>query len=328
MPLYSQASRARRRGLYGTVSPSDAAPVVPTADEDVPVDVPPDVPEEEPTGFASADMLLPALAGGALVGAAALTRNPALVGKGIQQFNNLRKAALLAGYAPLKSGLGNLGAGVVSSLERGSARPIAEIISPKWVGDIVKNFARGGRGAYGTHTAQGAERYYNIPGRFMGAMDEATGAALQRAGLSADEAARELLQGPAANQVVDFVRRGGPVMDYLMPFPRIPTNAALEGFATLNPQNAKQALTLAIMGGGGFLAGANSDGYLTPALVAAASGRYGVPSALGAATGRYMTNGSIRDVVSSLSPFPEAWAVEKSFEPLDAFSRLRKRLGL
>lgn len=292
-----------------------------------PVENPLDKYLSEPSGESGVDdFFLPALAAGGIGAAALLTRNPKLLMSGAQHFNNARKAALLTGYAPLKSGLGNVGAGVVSSLERGSIAPIREILRPKWLGDVGRNFLQGNQGAYGTHAAQGIERYYNLPGRLMGAMDEATGAALQRAGLSADEAARELLQGPAANQVVEAIKKGGPLADYLMPFPKIPTNSVLEGFMTLKPENLRQALTLALMSGGGFAAGANSEGYLTPGLVAAGSGRYGLPSALGAAAGRFATSGNIPEVVSSLSPFPEGWAIKQGFDPSAAFTRALKRL--
>ena len=278
-------------------------------------------------GFSMREMIGPAVLGGAALAGGLALRNPALIGQAARTANNIRKAAMLAGWAPAKSGLGNIGAGVVSSLERGSTAPIREIISPQWVKDVIGNFAKGGRGAYGTHVAQGLERFYNVPGRVMGAMDEATGAALQRAGLTAAEAQRELLQGPAANSAVEAIAKGGPVADYLLPFVRIPLNMLLEGAQTLNPQTARQAATLAIMGGAGVAEGYNTEGYLPLSLGAALGGRYAVPTMIGQALGRTLKGGNVKEAAFGFSPFSD-FNLESFWEPLDPFKRMAKRFGI
>jgi hypothetical protein len=342
MPRYTQTpsptpSGRSRYGAGGSSRPAGAGGRYGSRPTDTPADVPFDVqplPESDLASGVSGedsddfDWLLPALAGTAAVGGGLALKNPGLIKSGAGQLNNLRRAAMLAGYAPIKSALGGVGGAAVASMERGTIAPLRQVFSGQTLKDIGSNFIKGGQGAYGTHVSTGPERYYNVAGRFMGAVDEAMGAAMQRGGLTAEEAQRELLQGPGVDNFVKAVEKGGPIADYLMPFVRIPLNVAYEGIQTLNPQTAGQARTLAAMTGLGVVEGANTEGYLPLSIGAAAGGRYGLPTMLGQGIGRIMTGGDPKEASYGASPLPGELTFKNLLSPLSPFQQLMKRLGL
>lgn len=219
---------------------------------------------------------------GAILGLAAA--NPAKAAHVVQ---TLRVTGMLSGAALPKSMAGNAGAFVTAAAERGSMTPIKEAFRlPTNTRNAIKGF-RGGANPSGT----GGMGAINLPGRLMGAIDEASTQGLQRAGLSLDDAQRLLLTRPnplgngrLAEQLATPLGRA------VMPFQRTPFNSGIEGMKSLNDllpgsgaSGRSRALTAGAIGGGA-VAGSETDNPLLLAILAAAAGPRGVPLALGAAT--------------------------------------------
>lgn len=288
-----------------------------------------------------------AMGAGALgLGALALaSRNPGMMRKGAQGLLDLRRMSMLSGLAPLKSLLGNIGGATYSSIERGSMAPLREMLSGQTVGDAVAAFKRGAQyqGAPTTAITKA-----NIPGRFMGALDEAAQAALQRAGLSSEDAAKEMLQAPLGKSTLTDALEGNPVADYLIPFRRTPFNQLTEGLASMKPANLQstgQKAALATALGTGAVTGATVDDPKAVGLGTALSGRRGVPFAIGAAAGRTLSMGNKREGakplqgLSPVSDYSLAEGITKPFvDPLGsivpvpaaigAYETLKKWLGI
>lgn len=289
-----------------------------------------------------------AIGGGALaLGALALaSRNPGMLKTAGQGVMDLRRMSMLSGLAPLKSLLGNVGGAAYSSIERGSLAPIREMLSGQTVKDAASAFKRGAQ--YQGAGPATAITKANIPGRFMGAMDEAAQAALQRAGLTPEESAREMLQAPLGKSSLTKALEGNPVADYLIPFRRTPFNQLTEGLETMKPANLQstgQKAALATALGSGAVTGATVDDPKAVGLGTALSGRRGVPFAIGAAAGRTLTTGNKREGakplqgISPVSDYSLAEGVTKPFvDPLgsivpvpaavSAYSTLKKWLGI
>ena len=293
----------------------------------------------EADGGSGNEWVVPALGVAGAIGAGLLVKNPALIKSGLNQVNNVRIAAMLAGWAPVKSTLGNAGAIVNAAAERGTMAPIKEALRlPTNIGNLAKNFYQGSQGAYGTHPiSPGLERFYNIPGRFMGAMDETTGAILQRAGLNQDEAARELLQGPMSPNMVAALEKN-PIGNYMVPFPKIPFNFFTEGvnsFKALGnvPQTAEDVRKLILLGGqmgAGAAVGANTEGYLPPALMGAAAGRYGLPSLAGGVMARFMQGrppNAVEQIGGQAAPYSDYGFIKGFTQPLEPIQRFLRRIG-
>ena len=326
-------------GRYGNWTPPDAdesdGEDLSFADDGFQFDVKDLETNDADSGAAMPEWAGPAAMGAIALGGAALMRNPAGAAKA---FNNLRMAAMLTGWAPAKSVLGNLGAGINMSVERGTLAPLMQLMRPKTGIDAVKNFITGGQGAYGTAGPQGIERYYNLPGRFMGAVDEAAGAAFSRAGLSADEVQRELLQAPMQPGLAQALE-GNEVGRYLLPFARIPFNQFIEGLESFKslgkvPGSALEARKLALLlsqMGVGYAEGANTEGAIPLALGAAAGGRYGAPVIAGQIMGRTANGGNIEEAARGWAPASD-FSFEKSWtDPFSSFKtaggRISKLLG-
>lgn len=215
---------------------------------------------------------------------------------------DLRKTSMLSGLAPLKSLLGNVGGAAMGSIERGSLAPIREMLSPTTFKEAIQTFKQGPNQAIAGPAS--ALSKWNLPGRFMGAFDQAGQNALQRAGYTTEEAEREMLQTPLPKRVGDAF--DNPVMDFLMPFRKTPLNQLLEGAKTFNPQTAGQGAALATSMGTGAATGAMAEDPKTIALTTAAHGRYGLPHAMAAGASRYLTGGSktkSTDVIDAVSDF-------------------------
>jgi len=219
---------------------------------------------------------------------------PGKAGKAFEVLNAIRMQMMLSGKALPKSLLGNVGAVVNRSLETGSTRPLREFASPQTWRDAKAAYSSqsGVRANPAGHT--GVTLPGPTPGRFMGAMDEATQGALKRSGATAEEAANETLQTPLG---VNFGPMGealeGPVAQYLVPFRRTPFNQAIEGAKAITKgmsgtdKGARRALsTHAAVGS---IHGAATSDDSMPAsipLAAAMAGRYAVPYGLAALISR------------------------------------------
>lgn len=288
--------------------------------------------------------MLPAIAAGAAgLGAVALAaRMPGRVGKLASGLNALRQQLMLSGFALPKSILGNVGAAVNAGMERGSMAPLKELFSGQTLKDAAQSF-KTGTGAVlnpAGHT-QNLPKVLSVPGRAMGAMDEATQKALQRAGLSPAESARETLQSPLTGGLGEAFE--SPVASYLHPFRRTPFNQFIEGLKTfqggqgplglLGSHPKTQAATLALGAAHGSATADDSTPLSIP-LAIAASGRRGLPYGLAALAGRLATSGKGGgQIASSVLPVSE-YGYEQSlgnplapFEEPAAFKALKKVTG-
>ncbi len=220
--------------------------------------------------------LLGALAGAALA-------NPMSTAKGIQ---TARVTGMLSGLAPAKSALGNVGAIGTAAAERGSLAPAREALRVPTNVKVARQAWKSQANPSGT----AGFGKINIPGRLMGVGDQVTTQALQRAGLSLEDAQRLLLTKP------DPLGGGGlqkavssPVGRFAFPFQRTPFNFVSEGIQSINEAlpgsgtaaSRRALLTDAAVLGGGA-AGSVTDDPKILALLAALAGPRGLPFALGA----------------------------------------------
>ncbi len=243
------------------------------------------------------------LAGGAAAlgaGALALAAKKYGVGPLLDTLNNVRRQSMLTGLALPKSLLGNIGGAAMESIERGSMGPLKEMLRlPTNVKNAVAAFKEGA-------TYQGVPASaWALPGRLLGATDEAAQAALVRSGLSAEEAATAMLQTPLGkNRITDALST--PLGNYLVPFRRTPINQGIGALETMNDWSTpgKTAANLASIGTGAAT-GYGTEDKTTPALGAAAMGRRGGPFLGGALAGRLAAGASGRkaaDVMQGISP--------------------------
>jgi hypothetical protein len=213
-----------------------------------------------------------------------------------------RRISLLSGLAPVKSLLGNVGGAAMGSIERGSLDPLKQMLSPATAREAVAVFKRG-HNPLTAGPASGVSKY-NLPARFMGAMDEAGQNALQRAGYTSDDAAREMLQAPLPREVGKAF--DNPVADYLVPFRKTPLNALLEGVKVLGPKTKGQAAALGTSLATGAASGYVSEDPKTVALTTAAHGRYGLPHAMAAGAAYALKSGSNKkgtEIIDAVADF-------------------------
>jgi hypothetical protein len=247
---------------------------------------------------------------GALAGAA--VTNPATALKAAQ---TARMTAMLSGAAVPKSMAGNAGAFLTAAAERGSTAPLMEAAR---LPTNLKNLAQGWKHQANPAGIGGMGRV-NVFGRAMGAMDEMTTQALQRAGLTLEEAQRLLLTAPnplGNGRVANILNT--PTGRALVPFQRTPFNGFAEGVQSINelaPGSgagaARRGLTLGA-GAAGAVAGEQTDNPLLLALLAAFAGPRALPFAAGAGltagpqvierVGVGLPEGSIRDLLEPWRP--------------------------
>lgn len=265
-----------------------------------------------------------ATAGGALALAVAARlgiKHPGAIGTIAKYLNAGRQQLMLSGLAVPKSVLGNVGAAVTASVERGSTRPIRELLSKRTLQDAVTAY----RNAPKQPPVKGGVNLPGpMPGRFMGAADEATQKALQRAGLSADDAQREVLQSPLTGSLGEVLE--SPVAQYMHPFRRTPFNQFIEGYRTLkaasegNKGAQRAAAVYAATGGAHGAATADEQYPVSVPLGIAASGRYGMTYGLAALLARSLSGGrGGGGIAGSVLPVSE-YGVEQSLnDPLRPF---------
>jgi hypothetical protein len=238
-----------------------------------------------------------AVAGGAL-GAASL-----IPGAG-KKFEQVASAAMLSGPQTLaKIALGNTGGGLIRAGQKAivegnpaiMGRTLKEMLNVPRLGreaiDNFRNHAQPERlgGGYAT------EGPLSIPGRLIGATDQAYQDALKRSGFNAGEAADVALTSePKNSTLLDIlnlqrkhaaVRVPAPFMKTLVGMvdqglvdPAKAIGAAFEGKGNL--AGAVTAGTAGAAGVGGYLAGDNLPGWAEPFGIAAA-GPYAAPAAIG-----------------------------------------------
>lgn len=301
------------------------------------------------------------IGGGALAaGAYALTRNSGVASKVMNGVNDVRRLSMLSGLAPLKSLLGNVGGTAYESIERGSMAPLRELFSGGTVQDIGRLLKQGPNQAL-AGPATGISKY-NLPARFMGALDEASQNALVRSGVMHDPAevaarvakgvpvadateksargaaARAMLQSP----VVPPWDTANPVAGYVVPFYRTAANQFGQGMNALDPRfmTKGRVAANAVSAGTGFLEGENVEDPKTLALGTAASGRYGLTHMIGQAAGRTMAGGSkksVSDVFKNIGPVSDYSVAEAFTQPkqilpppaaISAIEYLKSMLGI
>lgn len=226
-----------------------------------------------------------AAAGVAGVGLAGLAlHNPGMVKKAASTLAETALAAryipMLSGFAAPKSLMGNVGAGIVSSAERGSMEPLKELFSMQTARDFAETFKHPEN-----HNTPGSiasmAGALNPFGRIMGAGDVATRNALGRAGLTGEEAMKQVLQeqrfDPKTAKVLQH-----PLTRIPFPFTKTPQNQLWGGFEGAIEHPAVAATSF----GAGYATGANTDNPVTPGLLSPLAGRHGLAFTLGAVAQR------------------------------------------
>ncbi len=250
-----------------------------------------------------------AIAGGAAaVGLGALLKNPALAKTLLGKASAARQQMMLSGLALPKSLLGNVGATVEASIEGKTLKPIKELFSRQTLKDAKQayklNAGLPGAGAGAPHqmTLPGP-----VPGRLMGAMDEATQKALLRSGASREEAMSAVLQSPLEGRLAKAL--DSPMSRYLIPFRRTPFNQFFEGLERLPGGRSGSNTAKAVYMGAGAAHGAATADDNTPIsipLATAAASRYGLPYALSAIAARNLAGGQGGgDIASTVLPVGE-----------------------
>lgn len=271
--------------------------------------------------------------GAAAVGgvAALALHNPSMAGKIARGLNTLRQQLMLSGFALPKSLLGNAGAAVEQSLERGSMRPLSEMFSGQTVKDAMTAFKAGapggaaqtGQAPTGGNMVTKALSYIS-PGRAMGAFDEAAQKALQRAGLSADEAQTAAMQAPLQQDLAEAL--DSPIARYVHPFRRQPFNQFIEGWKKLKPENLKAhpLVTAGYTAAGATHGAATADdpSPMSVPLAVAGSARYGLPYAAAALLGRVAAQGQGGgNIASSALPVSEYGFESSMTDPTRPFRK-------
>lgn len=250
--------------------------------------------------------------------------------------SNLRMASMLSGMAAPKSVLGNMGAAANVAMEQGNLGALKQFFSRQTARDWVNEFKN--PNALAGSTVPGSSKW-NPFGRIMGAGDVATRQALERAGLPAAEAERQVLQSPLPERVGHAL--DNLIAEHAIPFRRTPINQAIEGGTTVTDAfkgsrvtrdygaqgsyEARTRLPLAVHTAGGAITGAATadEQYpITPGAYAAFAGRYGAPALVGALLGRIAAGGNAdSSLIGSAMPVAE-YGVTQALDPRTALAPL------
>lgn len=263
-----------------------------------------------------------ALMGGGVLAALALLTHSATAPKSVMNAgefaNSLRQQSMLSGLAAPKSALGNIGAAVEQSLLRRSLEPLKQFLSPQTAKDALSEYRA-------NTVPPGITKFPDwlpTPGRVMQSLDTATQNALQRAGLTAEEAQQAVLQAPLPAKLQQAL--DSPTGRFLIPFRRTPFNQFLEGFDRMRFANpATRGVTAGYVGAGAVhgAATANDDTPYSLPLAIAAAGTHSVPYALGAMGGRVLQGASPANtnLASSILPVSEYGLSQSLEDPLAPF---------
>lgn len=318
-----------------TIKPANAAPVAPSTGtltiRPRTTPVADSVPQDGDTS--TGPDLAGSLVGAGLVGAAGMAmHNPAaaksLIGKGLKMANNARMTLMLSGMAPLKSLLGNVGATAIESMERGTLAPLKELVS----GKTLEGFKQAWKAPASAERLGYEASKLNLPGRFMGAADEATRGAMTRAGMSAQEAERAVLQAPLQGRLGEVL--DSPAGKYLVPFRRTPVNQFIEGFDVMKGGHPAVLAGVGAAGAAHGYATADEQYPVSIGLGSAAASKYGLPYALAAYLGRRFAgakkSGGIESQVLPVSEYGIKTALDEPLRPFlepAALSALRQLRG-
>ncbi len=231
----------------------------------------------------------------------------------VDEVQNLRYMGALSGKAVPKSFAGNVSAPFIAAAERGTTEPIGAFFSPKTLARFRQEMDAPSPGA---HTVE--QESPNIFSRVLSAGDMATTDALQRAGISEEDAARYLLRTPTGKlgltgQVGDLMRsRLGRAA---LMFQTSPINQVVHGasnIAGIRPPSGVSPNRLRLLSAAAAAAGAVEGGVLDAdpaaiAMTAPFAGPYSVPLLLGAAGGKLLRGqkGDARATLRGVSPAPE-----------------------
>lgn len=284
-----------------------------------------------------------AVGAGALYGLSKLKSAPGILGKLgklANVGNAVRQQLMLSGFAPVKSVLGNVGTGVEAAVEGRGLRPLKELLSLKTLKDAARSMRSGAAqidNPVGSAETVNLPAWASLPGRFMSGADDATRAALGRAGYNEAEAANAVLQTPLPSNFGKFGEAlESPAARYLHPFRRTPFNQFVEGlhrlpFAGKGTTGAKVAYGVT---GAAHGAATEDEQYpVTIPLAIAASGRYGLPYGLAALLGRSLAGGKggggVAGSVLPVSEYGYEQALTDPFGPFTEPAAIRafERLG-
>lgn len=280
-----------------------------------------------------------AVAGGGVLAAvsALLFKNPKAlnaVKTGGRQLNALRQQLMLSGWAAPKSVLGNVGSGVEDLVETGSPRVLKELFSRQTAKDIASSYKANtglpGAGANAPRQAVLKVPGVPLPGRVMGALDEATQAAHVRAGKTATEAESAVLQAPLTGRLAGAL--DSPAARYAIPFRRTPFNQFMEGLERLPTGSKGSTRAKATYMGAGAAHGALTADDETPMsipLATAFASRYGLPYAAAALAGRHYLGGGKggANIASSMLPVSEYGITQGIEDPLKPFDVVSGKKG-
>lgn len=242
------------------------------------------------------------------------------IGTALKTANAVRQQLMLSGMALPKSVLGNIGSGVESLVEGKGLNALREILSGETVRDAMHSFNTG-RSAVAPGTGHAVElpKIMSLPGRLLGAFDDATQAALRRAGTTAEEAQAAVLQRPLGGRLGKLE---GPAAQYIHPFRRTPFNQWLEGLDKFDKaaKGDRGAIRgLAGYGTAGAIHGAatadDNQPYSIPIAIAA-SARYGLPYGVAALAGRALAGGRLpaSGIAGAVLPVSE-YGLETASDP-------------
>lgn len=258
---------------------------------------------------------------------ALLTRNPGAAGSIGSKLNALRLQSMLAGKAVPKSVLGGVGATVIESAERGTTAPIKALFSRQTLDDIGSAYKAGRQvGPAGSMTTSLPGP---MPGRIMGAFDEGISKAMQRGGVSVEDAETALLQTPLGKNFGKFGESlDSPEARHLLPFRRTPFNQFNQGMLALKESGPAAQLagtarhprvfnTIAGVGAAHGAATAEDPLPLSLPFAAATAGKYGLPYGAAAIVGRYLAGGKgSGGVAGSMLPVSEYGVTSSLTDPL------------
>lgn len=267
--------------------------------------------------------------GGALLGGAALAGSALLAKKfGVRNLadkaNALRQQLMLSGFALPKSLLGNTGAAIERSVDTKSLRPVKEMFSKQTFDDARQAYrANTGAVGAGANAPRGATLPGPMPGRLMGAFDEASQKALGRSGASAKEAENAVLQSPLPQGLAEAL--DNPSMRYVHPFRRTPFNQFIEGGKRMPGGSAGTTHGKIAYGATGAVHGAATADDNTPVsipLATALASRYGMTYAAAALIARHMAGGGgAAGIASSMLPVSEYGIDQSLTDPLRPFTK-------
>lgn len=256
-----------------------------------------------------------AVGGGLLAGAAALATRGRGLGKILKPLMAVRSQSMLSGMALPKSIAGNIGSSLEASFETKSLKPLKAMLSRQTLTDAKAAYKANAGALPGQVNLPGP-----MPGRMMGAVDTAAQKALIRAGFSAKEAERRVLQAPLGGKLGKALE--SPVAQYVHPFRRTPFNQFIEGWqkmsdAAKGDKTALRGVQLAGMTGAAHGAATEDDNLpMSIPFMIAALPQYGLTYGLGALAGRTMAGGNTggSGIAGSMLPVSE-YGVEASVDP-------------